>query len=513
MGTYTDTNPTPLDSSGWRLTFEDGFNGVTVDRGAWPVIFGGSRYWNDAFAWDPSAITVWDGELAVNAMATSNGWIAGGMNMGWNGQIYGRFEVRARLDEGQGTSAAILLWPVDGNYPPEIDLMEAPDRDRSRTFHSVHGEYDFRNHMVISDASEWHTYAVDWLPDRITFYIDGVEQWTTTERVPHEPMSLGFMALVAAPEDEWFGGGPDATTPGIVGLHVDWARIWTPEEMHPGNLPRTRYGDPATGYGGAPESVRTGVRSLEGERYAASWNAGEWGTVKGVSVVHGGAEGTATDLIYANFEDVRIDTRNATEGVTLKVIGAASGELHAGRFADDITWLVHSNTQESAALKLGGGNDDLRVTAPSADWIWQPFAWGGAWSGDYDGRRSIATVYGGGGHDEIRAEARVKLVAYGQGGNDTIVGSAGSDRLAGGAGRDVLTGRGGADTFVLGLNQGTDEIRDFRPGTDHLLLAGLDPARVTQTATGDGLAVGYSGQTLAILNGVSALQSGDILFA
>ena len=43
MGTYNDVNPTPLNGNGWQTVLFDGFNGNAVDRGLWPVPYGGGR--------------------------------------------------------------------------------------------------------------------------------------------------------------------------------------------------------------------------------------------------------------------------------------------------------------------------------------------------------------------------------------------------------------------------------------------------------------------------------------
>lgn len=518
----SNENPTPLDDAGWRLTFFDGFDEVMLDRNAWPILFHGSTYWNGAFDWRAENVIVWDGELILSSIASPAGWTSGGVNMGWNGQLYGRWEVRARLDEGKGTSAAILLWPTSGDYPPEIDLMESPDPERNITSMTVHsvGFNDAQGHQVFSDASEWHTYAVDWLPDRITFYIDGVEQWTTTKGVPDVPMALGFMGFVASSSDEWFGGAPDFTTPGVVSLHVDWARVWTPEELFPGEITPTLHWDHAQGWDAPAENVRTGLRSLGEERYASSRNGGEWGSVPTVHVMAGEdwAPGTAHHLIYGNYESAHLDLRAAPAGLTVKVIGAATGSLTAGAGGDDVTWLVHADAaaaHRKPFIMLDGGDDTLLVTTPSESWIWLPFCYGGRWNRDYDGSLSEVSAHGGPGNDRIAAEAMVTLVADGGSGDDTIVGAGGSDRLRGGTGSDDLTGGGGADTFVYMHDalEGGDTIRDFTPGVDRLALHGMDPGLVATQAGPAGLAVSYGGELLAVLQGVAALQAGDVVFA
>ena len=77
------------------------------------------------------------------------------------------------------------------------------------------------------DFSQWHTFAVDWLPDRITWYVDGRARFTVTDksRIPDTPMHLAIQ-LDQGPVKDWLPA-PDATTPPQVRLRVDWVRVYT----------------------------------------------------------------------------------------------------------------------------------------------------------------------------------------------------------------------------------------------------------------------------------------------
>lgn len=66
-------------------------------------------------------------------------------------------------------------WPKSG----EIDIMEAVGRSHGKVFGTIHT--DAYNHMkgthqgksFYTDYSEWHTYALDWEEDKLTWYADG----------------------------------------------------------------------------------------------------------------------------------------------------------------------------------------------------------------------------------------------------------------------------------------------------------------------------------------------------
>lgn len=231
MGTYSDDNPTPLNGNGWQTTLFDGFNGTSVDRDLWPVVYGGGSGNGGAYQWSPDDVRVGGGELTISMTNHGGWWSAGGLSQGWEGQTYGRFEVRAKVDAGQGTSTGILLWPTSNEWPPEIDLLETPTAGRDKAYFTYHwdggGWDEYTSTGFDLDATQWHTYAVDWSADRLTYYIDGRQMYTTTEHVPQESMALGFMGFVASHGQNWYNGGPDWSTPGQVNLHVDWARIST----------------------------------------------------------------------------------------------------------------------------------------------------------------------------------------------------------------------------------------------------------------------------------------------
>lgn len=143
--------------------------------------------------------------------------------------LYGYWEVRARVEAGVGYGPSILLWPESGNWPTdgELDLMEIPGGARTQAFTTIH--YGAGNTKIgtnaIGDFTQWHTYAVDWQPGYVAFYIDNVEVLRTTDpsAIPSKPMWLGIQLDVGA-AGHWIPA-PDATTPPTVALHVDYVRL------------------------------------------------------------------------------------------------------------------------------------------------------------------------------------------------------------------------------------------------------------------------------------------------
>lgn len=162
----------------------------------------------------PAAVTVADGTLSITGDAAGN---SGGM--GWaHGQRYGRWEVCARSPQAAPNYHSVaLLWPDAEDWPVggEIDFMEAISPNRQTVEGWLHfGEQDNRiGGEVAVDATAWHAWAVEWLPNEITFFIDGRPWWRTTDvnAFPPRPMHLCLQM-------DNFGG--DISAGGV--LQTDW---------------------------------------------------------------------------------------------------------------------------------------------------------------------------------------------------------------------------------------------------------------------------------------------------
>jgi hypothetical protein len=165
----------------------------------------------------PEAITAGDGVLTITG---DDAGTSGGMALKGPGQVYGRWEVCAKSPPAAPTyHSVLLLWPDAENWPigGEIDFMEISDPQRQNVGGYLHfGADDQREGTSVqADATQWHSWAVEWTAERIVFYLDGVPWWKTTDTVhfPSGPMHLCMQV-------DNFGGD----TRGGGQLFVDWAR-------------------------------------------------------------------------------------------------------------------------------------------------------------------------------------------------------------------------------------------------------------------------------------------------
>ena len=102
---------------------------------------------------------------------------------------YGRFEVRAKVPNGQGYLPAFWLMANDenvyGQWPRcgEIDCMEVMGQDTNKLYGTIHygnphaesqGTYTIKDgEKSFSDG--FHTFTCDWEPGKITWYVDGIK--------------------------------------------------------------------------------------------------------------------------------------------------------------------------------------------------------------------------------------------------------------------------------------------------------------------------------------------------
>ncbi len=144
-------------------------------------------------------------------------------------QTYGVFEMRAQVPAGRGLWPAFWLLPLSKKWPPEIDVMEVLGREPTKLYVLIHDRLDGQNTaatvpVTIPDASQgFHTYAVDWEPDQITWYFDGnpVASQPTSASL-HAPM---FMLINLGVGGKW-PGFPDAATPFPAHYRIAYVRAY-----------------------------------------------------------------------------------------------------------------------------------------------------------------------------------------------------------------------------------------------------------------------------------------------
>lgn len=161
----------------------------------------------------------------------------------WTGK-YGYFEIRMKVPRGHGLWPAFWLNPQDGNWPPEIDVVEVVDNGRDTTRNSFHNLYASRDddqsdvetkldkwgsyRAGVDLADDFHVFAVEWTPQGVTHYLDGTKiaerrfAWVHADGSDAGPAHVLVNLAVGG---KWPGPpDKDAEFPAI--LQVSYIRIW-----------------------------------------------------------------------------------------------------------------------------------------------------------------------------------------------------------------------------------------------------------------------------------------------
>lgn len=242
-----------------QLVFRDEFNTSTLDSSHWSTCYewfradynGCSNNANQELQWYmPGQVSVGNGHLTLKAIEQSvEGWNgdanqqqtypyrSGMISSGrpsWEAAVkasyrYGYFEARIKVSSGQGIWPAFWLLPIDKTWPPEIDVMEIlghKPKEVLMTYHWGETVAPQKNQTIyrkLRSPNDWHTYAIDWQPDRIDWYIDGVKRKSLTgDHLPSEAMAILFNLAVGGK----LPGSPNELTPFPATMQIDYIRVY-----------------------------------------------------------------------------------------------------------------------------------------------------------------------------------------------------------------------------------------------------------------------------------------------
>jgi beta-glucanase (GH16 family) len=289
--------------AGWTLVWHDEFDGDRIDPAKWDFDVGNGFYDYKGNAWVPG----WGNEeLQYYTRDPANAWVENGVltiraqkeslhGCGYTSARlktrrrdgtplfttrYGRVEIRARVPWGKGLWPALWMLPQDDAYggwaaSGEIDLMEIVGEKPHEVLNSIHfGAPGLDGRELIthvhplpggSTVSDWHTYAVEWEPGEIRFFVDDLhtstrDWWWSSSRTKD---GAGVMPKKEAELNPWpapfdqpfyivmnvavggdFPGAPNAATRFPADLVIDHVRVYEKTGGHgpvtprgPGRLP------------------------------------------------------------------------------------------------------------------------------------------------------------------------------------------------------------------------------------------------------------------------------------
>ena len=244
---------------GFHLVWHDEFEGTELNENDWnrethPIGWVN----NELQEYVPSAdyAYVKDGELIIQPKKETldNGntiYRSGRINTQDKHDIkYGRIEARIKVPEGKGFLPAFWMMPQDedfyGIWPKcgEIDIMEVLGDQINTNYGTLHyGEPHKQNQGSIQlpdgdFAHEYHTFAIEWEPGNIKWFMDGEQYYDTNdwftavdgeEEKPYPaPFNQPFHVILNVAVGGDWPGNPDDTTifDERAAMYVDYVRMF-----------------------------------------------------------------------------------------------------------------------------------------------------------------------------------------------------------------------------------------------------------------------------------------------
>jgi beta-glucanase (GH16 family) len=423
-------------------------------------------------------------------------------------QTYGYYEIRADMPAEKGLHPAFWLLAADRTWPPELDVVESSGDAPHFFSNAVHtadrGTFNpfVKENSVSPDITEgFHTYAMDWTKETISFYFDNkLTYQIATPSDLHKPMYMLVNLAVGGP----LAGQPDATTDwSQADFKVDYVRVYNHEPAAatvPGVILSNAinpldhadaFTAAATGAGTSKTYVASQMQ-IAGVDPAASvtvaydkendltvTNNAAWNAIKNVTI-HAAPSGTVT---VKNFVDAEIDLSSGPSDVT--VTGAKRGSISTAGGDDKITVNAYSNTTDQNVMKIdsAGGNDDIIFTGAS---------------------NTKMSILAGDGADDITIKgAAGGSINAGAGDDQIVVLSTGQVAIVGGTGSDVLQFAAGARALVS----------DFDVAQDQIVMTGVTAADVKVSVVNGDTLIDAAGAGLITLDNVTNPNAVDLLYA
>jgi beta-glucanase (GH16 family) len=232
------------------LVWYDEFTGTALNTSDWNYETGASTVNNELeyYTSRSNNLVVSNGTLKIIALQENYGgraYTSAKINSsGHQNFKYGRMEASIKLPKTQGLWPAFWMMPqnsVNGSWPSsgEIDIMEELGSNPYKDFGTIHygtdpgtghkssgGTYQGANDL----SAGFHTYAIEWKPDTITWFLDNNNFYTITKTGiapsywPFNDDNFFFILNVAV--GGWFGGNPDGTTVFPQTMEVDYVRVY-----------------------------------------------------------------------------------------------------------------------------------------------------------------------------------------------------------------------------------------------------------------------------------------------
>lgn len=266
----TYAKPSIADEEGaYTLKWSDNFEGTSLNRDDWNVEVHNAGWVNSeqqAYVDSDENIQVKDGNLIIRPIRKKG---EDGQDVITSGRVntqekhdytYGLFEARIKVPKGQGFLPAFWMMPTDeqlyGQWPRcgEIDIMEVMGQATDTLYGTIHygnPEGQSQGKKVVESgadyAEEYHTYACEWEPGKITWYVDGEKYYETSNWYSRTlgqgtvsypaPFDQPFhLILNLAVGGSWVGYIDETTKLNPSALVVDYVKVFQKDSYDDSNV-------------------------------------------------------------------------------------------------------------------------------------------------------------------------------------------------------------------------------------------------------------------------------------
>ncbi len=243
---------TPRIYQGWKLVWEDEFEGNEINKNWWTHEIG-----NGNNGWGNNELEYYT-DSKNNSRVENGNLIIEARNDSWNGHkytsarmvtkdkistSYSRTDIRAKLPYGQGIWPALWMlgnninkigWPACG----EIDILEMIGKQPSISYATVHFGNDFANHKssgnhytlsngILNDR--FHVFSVVREINQMWFFVDDIlihEFNPADTQGASYPFNQDFFFIFNVAIGGNWPGNPDDTTPFPQKMIVDYIRVF-----------------------------------------------------------------------------------------------------------------------------------------------------------------------------------------------------------------------------------------------------------------------------------------------
>lgn len=264
--------PAQPEAGEWKLMWNEDFNGTPglgVDTDKWSYEVSGDGFGNGELQYstdrtdnvfieqDPldsnnRLLTIKAIKEEYNGKEYTSGRIktAGKFDF-----TYGRVEMKAKLPYGK-KGIGCSLWMLGSNYDEagwpaagEIDIMEWVGKPDSRIYGTLHGPGYSAGESIGSwhensegFSDDYHTYAVEWEPNEIRWYFDGIlYAWRTPEDLAGKEWVFDhdFNIILGLGVGGTWPGAPDESTAFPQEYKIDYIKVFQREGgIYPENSQR-----------------------------------------------------------------------------------------------------------------------------------------------------------------------------------------------------------------------------------------------------------------------------------